>query len=142
MTAPLIIPQLRALLDSGMALHDALNAAEAIEKGHRPKRSASTKDAKATRLPVDWWPDNDLAHWALAELGGDKTAARRETEGFRDYWHAVPGARGTKLDWPATYRNAIRRAAARIPRNRNVEHGNRTDAAFDNILDRLGHQPR
>ena len=29
-------------------------------------------------------------------------------EKFRDYWIGVPGARGTKLDWPATWRNFVR----------------------------------
>lgn len=27
---------------------------------------------------------------------------------FVDYWIAVPGQRGTKLDWPATWRNRVR----------------------------------
>jgi hypothetical protein len=27
---------------------------------------------------------------------------------FRDYWSAVPGSRGVKLDWDATFRNRIR----------------------------------
>lgn len=30
------------------------------------------------------------------------------TDRFRDYWVAVPGARGLKLDWTATWRNWIR----------------------------------
>jgi len=29
-------------------------------------------------------------------------------EEFRDHWAGVPGARGTKLDWGATYRNRLR----------------------------------
>lgn len=31
------------------------------------------------------------------------------TAEFVDYWRAVPGAKGVKLDWPATWRNWIRR---------------------------------
>jgi hypothetical protein len=27
---------------------------------------------------------------------------------FRDYWSAVPGTRGVKLDWEATFRNFVR----------------------------------
>jgi hypothetical protein len=30
---------------------------------------------------------------------------------FVDYWIAKPGQAGTKLDWPATWRNWIRKAA-------------------------------
>ena len=29
-------------------------------------------------------------------------------DGFRDYWIAVPGAKGKKANWPATWRNWIR----------------------------------
>lgn len=29
-------------------------------------------------------------------------------EGFRDYWVAVPGSRGRKADWPATWRRWVR----------------------------------
>src|SRR5690606_5110201 len=34
---------------------------------------------------------------------------------FRDYWHGVAGAAARKADWPATWRNWIRRAAAPKP---------------------------
>jgi hypothetical protein len=37
-----------------------------------------------------------------------------EADRFRDYWIAQPGAKGIKLDWPATWRNWIRRAAPNI----------------------------
>jgi hypothetical protein len=33
-------------------------------------------------------------------------------ERFRDYWLAVPGARGRKADWGATWRNWCRRECA------------------------------
>jgi hypothetical protein len=33
------------------------------------------------------------------------TAIRREAAKFRNYWHAIPGQRGVKLDWNATWRN-------------------------------------
>lgn len=44
---------------------------------------------------------------------------RAQTEVFVDYWRAKAGAGGTKLDWPATWRNWMRRAqeAAARPRN-------------------------
>jgi hypothetical protein len=34
----------------------------------------------------------------------------RETEAFVDYWRGIPGAKGLKLDWLATWRNWMRRA--------------------------------
>ena len=33
-------------------------------------------------------------------------------EEFVDYWVAVPGQRGIKLDWEATWRNNVRKKAA------------------------------
>jgi hypothetical protein len=42
-------------------------------------------------------------------------AGQGETEKFIDYWRAQPGQRGVKLDWPATWRNWMRRAAERHP---------------------------
>ncbi|KUL93461.1 hypothetical protein DK26_23365 [Bosea sp. WAO] len=106
-----IVPQIRAMLASGLTIEQALDAAEGIERGAKPKR-ASRKDAKATRLPSDWWPDDELRAFAVSELGSNG-AARRETQQFVDYWIAEPGAKGCKLDWPATYRRWIRTAAQR-----------------------------
>lgn len=49
--------------------------------------------------------------WAAVEVPGvDLDAATRE---FVDYWRGVPGARGRKLDWPATWRNRMREVGYR-----------------------------
>lgn len=103
--------QFRALRATGLTEEQSLAAIEGMERGAKPKR-ASRKDAKATRLAADWWPDDDLRAFAVSELGSN-SAARRETHQFVDYWIAEPGAKGCKLDWPATYRRWIRTAAQR-----------------------------
>lgn len=62
---------------------------------------------RGTRLPDDWTPSEDLKRWTLDNcpgLNGPYVAAQ-----FRDYWHAVPGAKGVKLDWDATWRTWCRR---------------------------------
>lgn len=41
-------------------------------------------------------------------LDGDAITAE-----FVDYWRGVPGAKGTKTDWIATWRNQVRRVAER-----------------------------
>ena len=54
--------------------------------------------------------------WAVAtrpDLSIDATVAS-----FRDYWVAMPGAKGTKLDWPATFRNWVRAEWANRPGGR------------------------
>jgi hypothetical protein len=69
-----------------------------------PKRG---KSDKGTRLPLDWSPSAELINQVVAESG---SLWMRELPKFRDYWTAKPGAGGTKLDWPATFRNWVRRA--------------------------------
>ena len=59
---------------------------------------------RATRLPDTWHP--------RAEDGLDNL----ELAKFRDYWKAVPGQKGTKLDWDATWRNWLR-TAGKSPTN-------------------------
>lgn len=66
--------------------------------------------SRGSRLPSTWEPDGDLKVWAIAErpdLDLTETVAR-----FRDYWASVPGSRGVKLDWPATFRNWVRQEKA------------------------------
>ncbi|GAD09176.1 uncharacterized protein conserved in bacteria [Gluconobacter frateurii NBRC 103465] len=65
----------------------------------------ATKTKRACRLPENWHPSPEQIQFAR-ENGVDpvKTAAV-----FRDYWLGVPGSRGSKLDWDATWRNWVRR---------------------------------
>jgi len=65
-------------------------------------------------LPDDWVLPDEWARWARESHKG--VDVKTEAERFRDYWIAQPGQKGVKLDWFATWRNWIRRAAERIPR--------------------------
>lgn len=69
---------------------------------------------RATRLPDDFWPD---IGWAVAE-GMSPSQAQTEASQFRDYWTAKPGKDGTKLDWPATWRQWVRNQLKRRPPSR------------------------
>lgn len=77
-------------------------------------------------LPEGWSPDPDDFLKALDLIGADRAAT--ELEKFTDYWRAVPGAKGRKLDWSATYRNWIRRTAESAPRNDRPAPDHRADA--------------
>jgi hypothetical protein len=48
------------------------------------------------------------------QSGLSETAAQKAWDEFVDYWIGVPGHRGTKLDWSATWRNRIRTIASRV----------------------------
>ncbi len=59
---------------------------------------------KGTRLPADFSPDRDWTVKTLSDLDIDG-----ELERFRDYWNGQTGQKATKVDWPGTWRNWIRR---------------------------------
>lgn len=73
-----------------------------------PKRSA----LKATRIPDDFQPDDSMRAWYRENIGSSINGVV-EHEKFCDYWRAVPGIRGQKVDWPATWRNWMRTASER-----------------------------
>ena len=57
------------------------------------------------QLPEEWrdWVRINFASASLEQI--DDQAAR-----FADYWHAIPGAKGRKANWQATWRNWCRNA--------------------------------
>lgn len=66
----------------------------------------SPPKGKGTRLPENWYPSDEGCQLA-ASLGVNPNT---EIEVFRDYWIAVSGSKGVKLDWDATWRNWVRRS--------------------------------
>ena len=81
----------------------SLSLTSSLTSTSKPK---SKPIAPATRLPDNWIPDYNEARFCVdtrPDLNIDQTASA-----FRDYWVAVPGAKGRKLDWPATWRNWVR----------------------------------
>jgi hypothetical protein len=73
-----------------------------------PERTDAPRK-KGTRIPEPFLLTAEMRKWAAEECPDvDLKAVTRE---FVDYWRAVPGQRGTKLDWPATWRNRVREKA-------------------------------
>lgn len=72
------------------------------------------KIKKGTRLADDFMPSQDLLTWARTEF--PTVDLKKETYAFIDYWTSLPGQRGLKTDWDATWRNWIRRASDRAPK--------------------------
>lgn len=70
---------------------------------------AKAKAKRGTRLPDDFALTPERRDVAL-KRGIDPLNTFEE---FVDYWRAVPGAKGTKLCWEATWRNRCREVAAR-----------------------------
>ncbi len=65
---------------------------------------------RGRRIPDDFAITDDMRQWAttngFAHHDLDKITAE-----FVDYWRGVAGAKALKTDWPATWRNWIRRQA-------------------------------
>jgi hypothetical protein len=72
-------------------------------------KTKSKDMARGSRLPADWTLPKEWGEWALSERPElNREAIRKIADQFRDYWISVPGQRGVKLDWLATWRNRVR----------------------------------
>lgn len=73
----------------------------------KERSSNDDQKKKGCRLPEDWEPTyDDRVICQELRLDPDEILAE-----FTDYWIAVPGQRGVKLDWSATWRNWCRKQA-------------------------------
>lgn len=96
------------------SLYKETDREEEIEKDTPlDRRGAPTK--RGCRLPSDWMP-KDHIHETY------------ELEKFRDYWASVPGQRGMKLDWDATWRNWMKNSQERrrVPKENYLDRIART----------------
>ena len=75
-----------------------------------PLKKEPSVPKKGTRIPEDFRPDLDEA----VRIGVPMQLVSQEAAKFADYWRGVSGAKGVKLDWPATWRNWCRNAASRL----------------------------
>lgn len=69
----------------------------------------TTKTGKGTRINPDWNPSRQTVQQLAQEH--PQLDTRAEHLKFIDYWLAQPGTKGVKLDWEATWRNWMRKAA-------------------------------
>ena len=67
-----------------------------------PQRSPASH---GSRIPDDF-PDVEALAFCRSER--PDLDPQRVRDKFRDYWLGVPGAKGRKADWPATWRNFVR----------------------------------
>lgn len=84
-------------------------------ESYKKKEPNGSLQKKGSRLPSDWVLPKTLGEWAV-ENGLTRDEVRREADTFKDYWIGVPGQKGVKLDWAATWRNWIRKRIKDDPR--------------------------
>ena len=88
----------------------------------------SVRDGRrGTRLPDGWQPSEAVREWARSEFPNVDVATVLPE--FADYWRSVPGHRGCKLDWDATFRNRVRYIAARQRKH----HGSHRESAAERV---------
>lgn len=81
-----------------------------IEPKQEQKTKAQQDDSRrGTRLPDGWRPSQSVIDWAKENYPG--VGLRAIYDEFMDYWRGVPGAKGRKSDWDATFRNRVREKA-------------------------------
>jgi uncharacterized protein YdaU (DUF1376 family) len=110
----------------------------------QPKHKPSSRgSARGIRIPSNWAP-TPIDYAAASNEGLTSEEINREADRFRDYWISATGRTATKLDWSATWRNWIRRAAddkrkrsgARPSQQRGGAE--QTLSAFDRVAESLG----
>jgi DNA-binding transcriptional ArsR family regulator len=90
------------------------------------KPSNNRQVVRGTPLPPTWRLPGPWAEWALqTQPTWTATHVRFVAEKFRDHWTALPGQRGIRADWLATWRNWCRNEKP-TGQNRNAGHGWRT----------------
>lgn len=97
------------------------------------KKPAQVSPSRGTRLPDGYRPPVEVIQQMQGEIPSvSREAWLHEHEKFKDYWKSMPGQRGVKLDWDATWRNWMRKAFG----HRVVESGRRTnDDKIQELMD-------
>lgn len=96
---------------AALGAHDLLPVCGGSTKRRRHGMQTSRPE-RGTRLPDLFQEPPEWIAWAQKERRWDEVTARKTLAEFVDYWHGVPGQRGVKLDWFATFRNWCRRSQA------------------------------
>lgn len=89
------------------------------------EQQAKPKPKRGTRIPDDFALTDAMRDWGRENYPG--VDGEKVTDEFIDYWRGVPGQRGVKVDWIATWRNSVRRAAERQPPRAPAGHLARRD---------------
>lgn len=79
------------------------------QPNHKPLTTNQEKESRArgVRLPDDWRPSPEDVAFCKTERP-DLRPSEVATN-FYDYWIAIPGTKGRKADWSATWRNWVRK---------------------------------
>jgi uncharacterized protein YdaU (DUF1376 family) len=100
----------KAKLEGGDSLPNGEGNGEGIREGNATpiatkNQEPRTRESRATRLPPDWEPSDELIAFMRKErpdLNPSHTIMK-----FCNYWQAKSGKDATKLDWDKTFQNWV-----------------------------------
>lgn len=81
------------------------------QKSTTASRAKRSTEQRGVRLPDDFEPSEELKSFAARET--PHVSLSTALAEFKDYWRSVPGSKGRKLDWDATFRNRLRELEGR-----------------------------
>lgn len=81
---------------------------ELLPPSPSPTTSPPPRSSRGCRIPPGF-PGDSERDWCRTEARMTDDEFDECAAEFRDYWSGVPGQRGVKCDWPATFRNAARK---------------------------------
>lgn len=126
-TRDTVVAQLRRMAEAGLLEQmegskafrftpDFIGGAAMQPRAADPEKDAKRAAARGTRITKEWILPEEWAKAALEAYPAWTPAfLKLVTDRFRDYWIAVPGQKGVKLDWEATFRNWCRKEPAVPP---------------------------
>jgi uncharacterized protein YdaU (DUF1376 family) len=92
--------------EGGKTGHPLALSLKPLTTNHQPPPKDRGAAARGSRLSLTALPDN----WkAFCEHKRKDLVPAETFDRFRDYWIAIPGKDGEKLDWFATWRNWVRK---------------------------------
>jgi hypothetical protein len=101
-----------------------------------PKKEEKIKTPLGCRLPDDWHANGAEMEFGQ-KLGLSEIQVREAEAEFMDFWRAVPGSRGRKLDWSATFRNRLRETAGKLAMRRKSSGNRPAKGSLIDAADRL-----
>lgn len=121
--------------DNGLKRCDLSSTSSSVKVVIEEEKKGRSENARARATRLERTTVLSLSdRTAAIELGADPARVDGMWAEFIDYWIGVPGQRGTKLDWSATWRNRVRMIATKGTPN--GTRPNTVSNAFDDLIAR------
>lgn len=114
-----LAPEILGATVSNLRCHSVIAepVIEPVSNKNKTREAVSKPETRGTRIPETFEPDGKA--FELSEtLNLTSQEFQVQLDSFLDYWRAVPGAKGRKLNWQSTFRNWLRNYHNRKQGNR------------------------